>query len=67
VLGVVLGGRFLDFYPLLEDPQSAQQAGIILVEFGVGVTVASVVMLIFTLFVRRRSELGQTWRPEQDD
>jgi len=67
VLGVVLGGRFLDFYPLLENPQSAQQAGIILVEFGVGVTVASVIMLIFTLFVRRRSELGQAWRPDEDD
>lgn len=67
VLGVVLGGHFLDFYPLLENPQSAQQAGIILVEFGVGVTVASVIMLIFTLFARRRSELGQAWQPDEDD
>lgn len=67
LLGVVLGGRFLDFYPLLEDPQSAQQAGIILVEFGVGVTVASVVMLIFTMFARRRGEMGQAWQPEADD
>lgn len=67
LLGVLLGGRFLDFYPLLENPQSAQQAGIVLVEFGVGVTVASVVMLIFTLFARRRGELGQAWRPEEGD
>ncbi|MEX0430010.1 Na(+)/H(+) antiporter subunit B [Spiribacter insolitus] len=56
LLGVVLGGRFLDFYPLLEAPKAAQQAGIILVEFGVGVTVASVVMLFFLLFARRRAD-----------
>lgn len=56
LLGVALGGHFLDFYPLLEAPQAAQQAGIILVEFGVGVTVASVVMLFFTLFARRRAD-----------
>jgi multicomponent Na+:H+ antiporter subunit B len=55
VAGVVLGGNFLDFYPLLPGRHAAQQAGIILVEFGVGVTVASVIMLVFTLFARRRS------------
>jgi len=66
LLGVVLGGRFLDFDPLLANPKSAQQAGIILVEFGVGVTVACVVMLIFTLFARRRGELGRAWEAEQD-
>ncbi|GAA4854324.1 Na(+)/H(+) antiporter subunit B [Luteimonas vadosa] len=54
--GVALGGRFLDFYPLLADPQSAQQAGIMLVEFGVGVTVASVMMLVFALFARRKGD-----------
>lgn len=67
LLGVVLGGHFLDFDPLAADPKAAQQAGIILVEFGVGVTVASVVMLIFTLFARRRGELGPTWHAEDDD
>lgn len=67
LLGVALGGNFLDYAPLLDDPQSAQQAGIILVEFGVGVTVASVVMLVFTMFARRRSEQGESWRPERGD
>ena len=52
--GVALGGRFLEFGPLLADPHAAQQAGIMLVEFGVGVTVACVMMLIFTLFARRK-------------
>lgn len=67
LLGVVLGGNFLDYAPLMEDSQSAQQAGIILVELGVGVTVASVVMLIFSLFARRRGEQGESWQPEGDD
>ena len=67
LLGVLLGGRFLDFYPLLDDPQAAQQAGIILVELGVGITVASVMMLIFTMFARRRGELGPVWHPGGKD
>lgn len=67
LLGVVLGGHFLDFDPLLAEPKTAQQAGIILVELGVGITVASVVMLIFTLFARRRSELGRAWHAGDDD
>lgn len=54
--GVVLGGHFLDYGPLLSDPKYAQQFGIITVEFGIGVTVSTVVMLIFTLFVRRRAD-----------
>jgi multicomponent Na+:H+ antiporter subunit B len=56
ILTVALGGRFLDFYPLLDDPHAAQQTGIVIVEFGVGVTVATVVMLIFTMFSRRKGE-----------
>lgn len=56
VLGVLWGGRFLDFYPLLAAPQAAQQLGIILVELGVGLTVAAVVMLIFALFIRRKGD-----------
>lgn len=54
--GVLLGGLFLEFTGFLPDPQSAQQAGIIIVELGVGVTVASVSMLLFALFVRRRRQ-----------
>lgn len=67
VLGVVLGGNFLDFDPLIPGaPKGAQQAGIILVELGVGITVAAVVMLIFTLFAGRRREL-QARRSEAGD
>lgn len=57
--GVALGGRFLDYDPLLASATAAQQAGIILVEFGVGVTVATVAMLFFTYFARRKREFDR--------
>lgn len=66
LLGVALGGRFLDFYPLLPGPHAAQQTGIITVELGVGVTVATVVMLFFTLFARRKREWDEA-AVEEDD
>jgi multicomponent Na+:H+ antiporter subunit B len=64
VAGVVLGGHFLDFYPLLPGKHAAQQFGIITVELGVGVTVATVMMLVFTLFARRKRLLDEA--PEGD-
>lgn len=59
IAGVLLGGNFLDFYPLLPGKHGAQQFGIITVELGVGVTVATVMMLIFTQFARRRRLLAE--------
>lgn len=66
VANVFLGGHFLDFYTLLPGPHAAQQFGIITVEFGIGVTVASVVMLIFTMFVRRKREWDEAPVDEDD-
>lgn len=65
LLGVALGSRFLDFHPLLDDPHAAQQAGIMLVEFGVGVTVACVMMLIFAMFARRKRHWDEANDPER--
>lgn len=64
--GVLLGGRFLEFTGFLANPQSAQQAGIIIVELGVGITVASVSMLLFALFARRRRQWDDALREEDD-
>lgn len=64
ILGVALGGRFLDFNVLADSQQTAQQAGIILVEFGVGITVASVSMLFFTFFARRRRQIERATEAE---
>ena len=47
VVTVLLGGHFLDYYALLDHPHAAQQLGVTVVELGVGLTVASVMMMIF--------------------
>ena len=49
VAGLLLGGNYLDYGVLDADPVAGQHVGIILIELGVGLTVAStMVLLIFT-------------------
>ncbi len=48
-----LGGAFLDYNVLLPDPVTGQYWGILLVEFGVGLTVATVLVMIFNAFANR--------------
>ena len=50
---LLLGGNFLDYSVLLDDPVHGQHLGIMLIELGVGVTVASTLIIIFYSFVRR--------------
>ena len=51
---VVLGGAFLDYDMLSPDhPESGQHLGILLVETGIGVTVAAVMVTIFFRFASR--------------
>jgi len=54
VTTLLLGGNFLD-YGLLDshDPVHGQHLGIMLVELGVGITVASVMILIYYAFSGR--------------
>ena len=67
VLGVALGGKFLDYAPLVPGaPQGAQQTGIVLVELGVGITVAAVVMIIDTLFADRLRVVEESKREDLD-
>ena len=47
------GGNFLDYFALAENPQAAQHLGILLVELGVGITVASVMVALFFTFAER--------------
>jgi multicomponent Na+:H+ antiporter subunit B len=51
--GVLLGGNFLDYFVLSHNPVSGQHIGIMLVEIGVCVTVAGVMLMIFYLFAGR--------------
>ena len=50
--GLLLDGNFLDYNILASDPVSGQHLGIMLIEMGVGVTVASVMMMVFYVFAR---------------
>ena len=54
VAGMLLGGTFLDYGALdPRDPVHGQHLGILLVELGVGITVASVMISIFYAFAGR--------------
>jgi multicomponent Na+:H+ antiporter subunit B len=54
VVGLLLGGNYLDYNVLAEDPVAGQHLGILLIELGVGITVASVMIAIFYTFAARR-------------
>ena len=50
---ILLGGNFLDYNVLSHDPVQGQHLGILLVELGVGITVAAVMMATFFCFAGR--------------
>lgn len=50
---ILAGGNFLDYDVLAHDPTHGQHLGILLVELGVGITVAAVMATIFFQFVGR--------------
>jgi multicomponent Na+:H+ antiporter subunit B len=50
---ILMGGNFLDYGHLAHEPVHGQHLGILLVELGVGITVASVMASIFFLFAGR--------------
>ena len=58
VASLLLGGNYLDYNMLSDDPVHGQHLGIMLIEFGVGTTVASVMVAIFFAFAGRR-QLGE--------
>ena len=53
LLTMALGGNFLDYSVLAEDPMKGQQWGIIVIELGVGITVAGVLLAIYHAFAAR--------------
>ncbi|MGI9493669.1 MAG: Na(+)/H(+) antiporter subunit B [Geminicoccaceae bacterium] len=59
VAGLVLGGNYLDFNVLAHDPVHGQHIGILLVEFGVGATVAGAMITIFLTFAGHNRPLGE--------
>ena len=55
VVSMAMGGKFLDYSVLLADKIQGQKLGIMIIEAGVGITVFSVIMLIFYSFGERSS------------
>lgn len=53
IVCMLLGGNFLDYDVLRHDPVHGQHLGILLVELGVGITVATVMIMIFFKFTWR--------------
>ena len=53
IVSMLLGGNFLDYSVLADDPVKGQQLGIILIEAGVGMTVTGVLLSIFHAFAAR--------------
>ena len=56
VLGLLLGGNYLDYFVLADDPVHGQHRGIFWIEVGVAVTVSGVMLKIFYMFVGRRPD-----------
>ena len=54
IASLLNGGNFFDYNVLADDPISGQHLGILLIEWGVGCTVASVMIIIFFNFAGRR-------------
>ena len=56
VVTLLLGGGFLDYNQLAHEPAHGQHLGIFLVELGVGITVAAVMISVFLAFAGRGAQ-----------
>lgn len=56
VAGMLMGGNYLNYSVLAADPISGQLLGILIIEFGVGVTVAAAMITIFYTFAGQDAE-----------
>ncbi len=58
VVSFFLGGTFLNYSVLAQDPLHGQHYGIIIIELGVGITVAAVILSIYYAFMSRSKALS---------
>ena len=54
-VSLLFGKPYLDYDILGPDPLSGQHVGVFLVELGIGITVAAVMIVIFLAFAERKS------------
>ncbi|WP_285164388.1 Na(+)/H(+) antiporter subunit B [Shewanella goraebulensis] len=68
VVSMLNGANFLDYNVLADDPLTGQHIGILVIELGVGITVASVMLSIFFNFDARRQAIqnNNKQKGEQD-
>ena len=52
IVTILSGGEFLNYNVLSEHPITGQHIGIILIELGVGITVAATMIILFYAFAR---------------
>ena len=53
VASMLMGGNFLDYDLLSNNPVDGQHIGIMMIELGVGITVCAVMLIIFFVFTGR--------------
>lgn len=53
LVSLLLGGNYLDYSVLADNPVHGQHLGILLIELGVGTTVAAVMITLFFTFASR--------------
>jgi multicomponent Na+:H+ antiporter subunit B len=53
IFSILVGGKYLDYSVMAENPVTGQHLGILLVELGVGITVAAVMVMVFFTFAGR--------------
>ncbi len=53
VVTMMMGGNFLDYDLLSQNPVEGQHIGIIIIELGVGISVSAVMLMIFYAFASR--------------
>jgi len=58
VVSFFKGGNFLNYSVLVDDPLQGQHYGIIIIELGVGITVAAVILSIYYAFMSRSKALS---------
>lgn len=58
VATMLLGGVYLDYARLAADPAHGHHCGILIIEFGVGVTVAATMLAVYQAFAGRGEKAG---------
>ena len=66
VVSMINGANFLDYNVLADDPIAGQHIGILIIELGVGITVASVMLSIFFNFDARRQAIQNNNKQKGD-